>query len=166
MRQKTTSSYFTFLYPGRMAGIGEPPKNAPCIAIPNNGEWVSISGDGYGGEQPSAVFYNPQALRDLAHVLEEAADLFEENQIKNKKSKQQRVIPHIFINGKRLPVFVEEIAFEQLVETATETLNPTGDFLVQYTRGCQDKPSGTLLPGQTVRVKDGMEFDVVIAGAA
>jgi hypothetical protein len=81
MRQKTTNAYFTFLYPGRLAGGPMPPKDAPCIAIPNDGSFVSICGERYGGEQPSAVFYSPQDLRNLAHVLEEAADLFEQNQV-------------------------------------------------------------------------------------
>jgi hypothetical protein len=82
MRQKTSNAYFTFLYPGRLAGGPMPPKDAPCIAITDDGSFVSICGERYGGEQPSAVFYTPQALRDLAHVLEEAADLFEQNQAK------------------------------------------------------------------------------------
>lgn len=42
--------------------------------------------------------------------------------------------------------------------------NPqTGDgiqYTVQYTRGQGNKPSGTLVEGQSVKVKDGMEFDV------
>lgn len=84
MRQKMSSAFFTFLYPGRQAGMGEPPGDAPHIAIPHNGEFASICGQRYGGEQMSAVFYSPQALRDLAHVLEEAADLFEEAQVKNR----------------------------------------------------------------------------------
>lgn len=84
MRQKRANSFFTFLYPGFLAGGPTPPKDAPCIAIPNDGEFVSICGERYGGEQMSAVFSTPQALRDLAHVLEEAADLFEENQAKRR----------------------------------------------------------------------------------
>lgn len=89
MRQKTSNAYFTFLYPGRLAGGDMPHKDAPYIAIPNDGSFVSICGEKYGNEQMSAVFYNPQTLRDLAHVLEEAADLFEENQTQTvmKKSK-------------------------------------------------------------------------------
>lgn len=82
MRQKRTNAGFTFLYPGFLAGGPKPPDNAPYIAIPNDGAFVSITGDIYGDEQSSAVFYSPQRLRDLAHVLEEAADLFEENQAK------------------------------------------------------------------------------------
>lgn len=83
MRQKMVNSLFTFLYPGRMTGSGTPPNDVPSIAIPDNGEFVSICGERRSGEQPCAVFYDPQHLRDLAHVLEEAADLFEENQAKN-----------------------------------------------------------------------------------
>ena len=40
---------------------------------------------------------------------------------------------------------------------------PTGDgiqYTVQYTRGHGNKPAGTLVEGQTVKLKDGMEFDV------
>ena len=40
---------------------------------------------------------------------------------------------------------------------------PTGDgvqITVQYTRGDGHKPSGTLVAGQSVKVKDGMVFDV------
>jgi hypothetical protein len=42
--------------------------------------------------------------------------------------------------------------------------NPqTGDgiqYTVQFTRGHGDKPSGALVEGQSVKVKQGMEFDV------
>lgn len=40
---------------------------------------------------------------------------------------------------------------------------PTGDnlqFTVQYTKGHSDKPKGSLVEGQSVKAKDGMEFDV------
>jgi len=55
----------------------------------------------------------------------------------------------------------EEIAFEQVVALAFPN-PPTGDgvqFTVQYTRGGGHK-AGTLVEGQSVKVKDGMEFDV------
>lgn len=90
MRQRRCNSFFTFFYPGLLAGGPTPPKDAPHIAIPNDGSFLSICGERYGGEQPSAVFYTPQSLRDMAHVLEEAADLFEENQ---SKSRRQRAMP-------------------------------------------------------------------------
>jgi hypothetical protein len=90
VRQKRSNSYFTFLYPGFLAGDPKPPDDAPYIAIPNSGEFVSICGERYGGEQMSAVFYSAQSLRDLAHVLEEAADLFEENQVKAGRKSARR----------------------------------------------------------------------------
>ncbi|RVD67547.1 hypothetical protein EN751_36185, partial [Mesorhizobium sp. M4A.F.Ca.ET.029.04.2.1] len=40
---------------------------------------------------------------------------------------------------------------------------PTGDgiqYTVQYTRGHGHKPSGTLVEGQSVKITEGMEFDV------
>lgn len=82
MRQKRSNAYFTFFYPGLLAGGPTPPPDSPYIAIPNDGSFASITGERQGGEQSSAVFSSPQQLRDLAHVLEEAADLLEENQSK------------------------------------------------------------------------------------
>ena len=55
-----------------------------------------------------------------------------------------------------------ELTFDEVVRLAFP--NPqTGDdvqYTVQYTRGHGDKPEGTLVEGQSVKVKDRMEFDV------
>jgi hypothetical protein len=69
----------------------------------------------------------------------------------------------IVVNGKAKKVAKHaELTFWEVVKLAFE--NPqTGDgiqYTVQYTRGHGHKPSSTLVEGQTVRVKDGMEFDV------
>ena len=59
-------------------------------------------------------------------------------------------------------VVKDELTFDELVNLAFET-PPTGDgvqFTIQYTRGHGSKPAGTLLEGGTVKVKEGMEFDV------
>jgi hypothetical protein len=56
----------------------------------------------------------------------------------------------------------QEISFDQVVALAFPN-PPTGDgvqFTVQYTRGEGNRPAGTLVEGQSVKVKDGMEFDV------
>lgn len=56
----------------------------------------------------------------------------------------------------------EAITYDQVVKLAFEN-PPTGDGIqisVQYTRGEGHKPSGTLVEGQSVEVKDGMVFDV------
>ena len=69
----------------------------------------------------------------------------------------------IIVNGRAKPwPKNEDISFEQVVALAFPN-PPSGDgiqFTVQYTRGNGHKPAGTLVEGQSVKVKDGMEFDV------
>lgn len=69
----------------------------------------------------------------------------------------------IIVNGRPKTVpKKDELTFEEVVALAFE--NPqTGDgiqYTVQYTRGHGNKPAGTLVEGQAVKVKEGMEFDV------
>ena len=69
----------------------------------------------------------------------------------------------IIVNGRAKTVLKnQEITFDQIVLLAFPN-PPTGDgvqFTVQYTRGHGHKPTGTLVEGQSIKVKDGMEFDV------
>ena len=69
----------------------------------------------------------------------------------------------IIVNGRPKTVPKnQELSFEAAVALAFDN-PPTGDgvqFTVQYTRGHGNKPAGTLVEGQSVKVKDGMEFDV------
>ena len=69
----------------------------------------------------------------------------------------------IIINGKRKTVPKNaELSFDEIVQLAFETPQ-TGDgiqYTIQYSRGPDHKPSGTLVEGQKVKVKDRMEFDV------
>ena len=85
------------------------------------------------------------------------------NNIEDRGSEHDPKTVIIIVNGtpKTVPKD-EEITFDQVVALAFEN-PPTGDgvqFTVQYTRGQGNKPSGTLVEGQSVKVKDGMEFDV------
>lgn len=69
----------------------------------------------------------------------------------------------VYFNGrpKDLPKN-SDITFEAAVAYAF-TQPPTGDgvqFTVQYSKGTSDKPKGVLVEGQSVKAKDGMEFDV------
>lgn len=69
----------------------------------------------------------------------------------------------IFVNGKPKTVPKNaELTFWDVVKLAFP--NPeTGEeiqYTVQYTRGNDNKPSGSLVEGQTVKVKKDMEFDV------
>jgi hypothetical protein len=69
----------------------------------------------------------------------------------------------IIINGRPKTVpKKEDLTFDEVIALAFD--NPqTGDgiqYTIQYTRGHGNKPAGTLVEGQSVKVKDGMEFDV------
>jgi len=81
-----------------------------------------------------------------------------ENTEKNKEPKMVTII----INGTAKSVEKERLSFDEIVALAYET-PPTGDgvqFTIQYTKGHSDKPKGTLVEGQSVKVKERMEFDV------
>lgn len=55
-----------------------------------------------------------------------------------------------------------EITYEQVINLAFNP-PPSGEGVqisVQYSRGHGNKPAGTLVEGQSVKVKDGMIFDV------
>ncbi len=69
----------------------------------------------------------------------------------------------IVINGRRKTLPKKEVlTFEEVIALAFEN-PPSGDgiqYTVQYTRGHGDKPAGTLVEGQSVKIKEGMEFDV------
>ena len=68
----------------------------------------------------------------------------------------------IIVNGRRKVVPLQPISFEAVVRLAFEN-PPTGDgvqFTVQYARGPEALPTGSLVEGQSVMVREGMEFDV------
>jgi hypothetical protein len=56
-----------------------------------------------------------------------------------------------------------DISYEQVVNLAYDNNPPTGEnvlITVGYRRGHGDKPEGELEPGESVKAKDGMIFDV------
>lgn len=68
----------------------------------------------------------------------------------------------ITVNTKPFDVAKDEISFEEVVALAFGAV-PPGDnvaFTVTYRRGRGNKPSGSLVEGATVKVKDGMIFNV------
>lgn len=68
----------------------------------------------------------------------------------------------IIVNGQKKEVAETKLTFEEAVKLAFPTL-PPGDnvmFTVRYRHGPKQNPSGTLLEGETVRIKNGMIFDV------
>ena len=67
----------------------------------------------------------------------------------------------IYINGTPKVVRKERLTFEEIVALAFDN-PPTGEgvqFTVQYSRGYSNS-KGSLVEGQSVQVKEGMEFDV------
>jgi hypothetical protein len=70
----------------------------------------------------------------------------------------------IVVNGRQQTVTADELSYDEVVRLADPN-PPTGpDVLISvtYRRGTGAKPEGTLSPGQSVALKDGMIFDVVI----
>jgi hypothetical protein len=67
----------------------------------------------------------------------------------------------IIINGREHQVEKDELTYAEVVELAFN--NPPNDttlFVITYRRGHGNKPEGTLVEGGTVKVKDGMIFNV------
>lgn len=75
-----------------------------------------------------------------------------------KKAKEVTVV----VNGRRKVVEKGELSFSEIIALAFENPNPGPNiiFTVTYRKGEAKKPKGTLVEGETVKVKDGMIFDV------
>jgi multiubiquitin len=68
----------------------------------------------------------------------------------------------IVVNGREKTVSSKELTFQQVVELAFPTPPPGGNIMytITYRKGDDTKPEGSLLEGQTVKVKNGMIFNV------
>jgi hypothetical protein len=69
---------------------------------------------------------------------------------------------NVIVNGRQKVVTVRELTFTEVVALAFDA-PPTGPnivFTVTYKRGEGNKPEGTLVEGETVKIKDGMIFNV------
>jgi hypothetical protein len=69
----------------------------------------------------------------------------------------------IIVNARERTVTGPEITFEQVVKLAFENQPPPGSdvvFTVTYRRGIGEKPEGSLIEGHSVKVKEGMVFNV------
>lgn len=68
----------------------------------------------------------------------------------------------IIVNGRPKVVTERELSFDEIVALAFDD-PPTGPYIVftiTYRRGHGNKPEGSLVEGETVKVKDGMIFNV------
>ena len=69
----------------------------------------------------------------------------------------------VIVNGEQKLIDKNaELSFDEVVDLAFNP-RPTGEnivFTITYRRGRGDKPEGTLVEGGSVKVKDGMVFNV------
>jgi hypothetical protein len=68
----------------------------------------------------------------------------------------------IIVNGRQKVVKKDEMSFDEIVALAFDN-PPIGEniiFTITYRRGQSHKPEGTLVQGETVKIKDGMIFNV------
>jgi len=68
----------------------------------------------------------------------------------------------IIVNGREKEISEKELTFDELVSLAFDPV-PTGPYIlftITYRRGHGEKPEGILAEGQSVKIKDGMVFNV------
>lgn len=76
----------------------------------------------------------------------------------------QKVL-EIFVNGDEHEIDTKEINYARVVDLYLGSGGaPSNEYLVKYSQGPHENPSGTLAPGQKVKVKDGMRFRVAGTG--
>ena len=78
------------------------------------------------------------------------------------ESKKSEKHVTIIVNGREKSVGKGELTFEEIVSLAFDD-PPTGElvcFTVTYRRGHGQKPEGTLTEGESIRVREGMRFNV------
>jgi hypothetical protein len=68
----------------------------------------------------------------------------------------------IIVNGHNREVSGKELSFVQVVNLAFEdaVFNDVTVYTITYKRGDGHKPEGTLVDGETVKIKKGMVFNV------
>lgn len=80
---------------------------------------------------------------------------------KDMKDKAEKAIT-IIVNGREKTVTAKELGEDELVGLAFDN-PPTGTlicFTITFRRGQGNKPEGTLDEGETVKLKEGMIFNV------
>ncbi len=68
----------------------------------------------------------------------------------------------IIVNGQQKVVTADELSFDQIIDLAFDPSQrgPQIEFTVDFRKGEDKKPKGSLVQGQTVKIKDGMIFNV------
>jgi hypothetical protein len=69
----------------------------------------------------------------------------------------------IIVNAEEKPVSAGTLSFDEVVSLAYSGNPPAGEnwsFTVTFRRGHGNQPEGSLVEGETVKLKDGMVFNV------
>jgi hypothetical protein len=68
----------------------------------------------------------------------------------------------IIVNARQKVVTEKDLSFDEIVALAFDDpqAGPNIVFTIAYRRGQGNKPEGSVVPGGSVKVKDGMIFDV------
>lgn len=69
----------------------------------------------------------------------------------------------IIVNARKKTVTSNELTFEQIVALAFDPVPANSLFTVTYSGGVHHQ-DGSLQPGQTIEIKDGMQFYVTETG--
>lgn len=97
----------------------------------------------------------PNAIPILEAALENA------KLKKEDKVEISRAIP-LVINGRGFIYPGQEISYKQIVEQAFPNPSSKMDYIVTFSKGPSEMSSGTVVSGNSVRVKSGMQFTVAI----
>jgi hypothetical protein len=67
----------------------------------------------------------------------------------------------IFVNEDKHEIETHAISYERVVDLYLgEGQPPSKQYVIKYSHGPSENPSGTLAPGEEVKVKNGMRFRV------
>lgn len=82
--------------------------------------------------------------------------------LSNPKNNVKTMSVNIIVNGKKVISLVEVMTYNQVVDAAHEYDHTPQDMTVSYiSKSNSYSTPGTLLPGQTVTIEEGMTFNVV-----
>jgi hypothetical protein len=81
--------------------------------------------------------------------------------IRKKLMNAEKKKMNIFVNEDRHEIETHTITYERVVDLYLgEGKPPSKQYVIKYSHGPSENPSGTLAPGEEVKIKDGMRFRV------
>lgn len=72
----------------------------------------------------------------------------------------------VIVNGRRANLVGTKISYEQLIRLAYPNIFEPDAFTITFTYPGKDKNGGSLIPGQTVELDNGMVFNCLHTGQA